>query len=191
MDDGLQRPGQLDWRHYQVDKGSPMADTNANVSSEYLTTLLLYYEEEVMGEAYFYGLCEHFPEADQQRKLRLLAEVERHSADAVHPLIDKYHLQPRQAAELSAIGATHVDAHKDWTWNGLITYMTQRYPLYLDDFTALENLAPGEDQLPLKFLTHHEVMAIEFAQRELADDADSTRPLSLYLSQAPNQFSNR
>ena len=159
-----------------------------DVSDEYLTTLLLYYEEEMMGEAYFYGLCEHFPDAGQQRKLRLLAQVERHGAEAVRPLVDKYELDARQAAELHADGATHVDPHKDWTWVELITYMVKRYPRYLDDFAYLEELAPMEDQLPLKFLTYHEVAAIEFAQRELAGAADSEEPLNIYLTQNPESF---
>ena len=155
------------------------------LSEKYLATLLLYYEEELMGETYFYGLCEHFPDTNQQNKLRLLAQVERHSVNAVRRLIDKYELQPRRIEELSAIGATNVDAHKHWTWLELITYMTQRYPRYLDDFAYLESLAPEEDQPPLRFLTQHEVAAIAFAEQELAGDADSANPLNSYLAEQP------
>lgn len=157
----------------------------STLSDEYLATLLLYYEEELMGKAYFYGLCAHFPDTDQQNKLRLLAQVEHHSAQAVRPLIDKYALEPRRAEELSAIGATKVDAHKHWTWLELVTYMVQRYPRYLDDFAYLENLAPEEDQPPLRFLTRHEVAAIAFAEQELAGDADSASPLNRYLAELP------
>jgi len=160
------------------------------VSDEYLATLLRCFEEELAGEAYFYGLCEHFPNADQQRKLRLLAQVERHSAEAVRPLIEKYALVPRPVADLSATGATHVDSHKHWTWVELVTHMAEQYPRYLDEFEHLASLAPMQDQRLLSFLTQHEVAAIEFAQRELAGDADSASPLSCYLTEQSPRLEN-
>ena len=40
-----------------------MADRkNMRVTDNYLKTLLSYYEEEIEGEAYFYGLVDHFEE---------------------------------------------------------------------------------------------------------------------------------
>lgn len=45
----------------------------------YLRTLLLYYEEEIIGEAYFHGLARHF---DEREKIVLLARVERRAATA-------------------------------------------------------------------------------------------------------------
>ena len=53
----------------------------------YLETLLKYYEEEVIGEAYFYGLADHIGGAVEREKLALLAEVERRAADVVRPLL--------------------------------------------------------------------------------------------------------
>lgn len=53
------------------------------VSTDYLETLLSYYEEEISGEAYFYALADHFEERD---KLILLARIERDAAHAVEPL---------------------------------------------------------------------------------------------------------
>ncbi len=46
-------------------------------SAVYLETLLKYYEDEVMGEAYFYGLADHIGGVVEREKLALLAEVER------------------------------------------------------------------------------------------------------------------
>ena len=36
-----------------------------SVTDKYLRTLLSYYEEEIEGEAYFYGLVDHFEEQDE------------------------------------------------------------------------------------------------------------------------------
>ena len=41
-------------------------------TDNYLKTLLSYYEEEIEGEAYFYGLVDHFKE---EGKLTVLARV--------------------------------------------------------------------------------------------------------------------
>jgi hypothetical protein len=59
--------------------------------------------------------------------------------------------------------------------------MVNRYPGYLEDFTALERMAPREDLTALNDLTSHEVAAIEFAKRELAGTPDSLAPLYDYL----------
>ena len=66
-----------------------MTETSS-ASSEYLDTLLKYYEDEIRGEAYFFALAEHFEERD---KVILLGKVERRAAEAVIPLLQKYELQ--------------------------------------------------------------------------------------------------
>ena len=62
-----------------------------SVTDKYLRTLLSYYEEEIEGEAYFYGLVDHFEEQDE---LKMLARVERRAAESVIPLLEKYKLVP-------------------------------------------------------------------------------------------------
>ncbi|MGI9404945.1 MAG: hypothetical protein ACR2O4_01125 [Hyphomicrobiaceae bacterium] len=155
--------------------------------TSYLDTLLLYYEEEIMGEAYFYGLSNHFDGPGEKEKLNLLAEVERHAAKAVKPLLEKHGLVSRTEAELQSIGKRDVEQHAGWDWNALITDMSVRYPDYLVEFDSLEKMAPDDDLAPLQFLTEHEVVAIEFANKELAGDADSAEPLRRYLATEPPQ----
>ena len=149
------------------------------VTNKYLRTLLSYYEEEIEGEAYFYGLVDHFEEQD---KLTVLARVERRAAESVVPLLEKYKLVPRDASELKTRGAGHVQRHASFDWLEFMTYMLNRYPGYLEEFTTLERMAPEEDLYALKKLTNHEVAAIEFAKRELAGDPDSLAPLCDYLN---------
>ena len=149
------------------------------VTDKYLRTLLSYYEEEIEGEAYFYGLVDHFEEQD---KLTVLARVERRAAESVVPLLEKYKLVPRDASKLKTRGADHVQRHASFDWLEFMTYMLNRYPGYLEEFTTLERMAPEEDLYALKKLTNHEVAAIEFAKRELAGDPDSMAPLCDYLN---------
>ena len=146
----------------------------------YLQTLLSYYEDEIMGEAYFYGLARHF---DEREKLVLLARVERRAAQAVYPLLQKYKLAPRDESVLKTQGEGHVEQHRSCTWSDFMSYIVRRYPGYVDEFKALERMAPEEDLHALKILTDHEVAAIDFAKKELAHDPDSLAPLYKYLEQ--------
>ena len=159
-----------------------MADGKAN----YHETLLLYYEEEVMGVAYFRGLADQIGGDGVREKFELLAAVERRAAEVTRPLLDKHGLAPRGEAELAALGRSHVARHQNLSWPEFVAYMAERYPAYVDMFEALERMAPADDRPALEVLTRHEVAAIDFAKRELAGDADSTAPLRAYIdSPAP------
>ena len=147
----------------------------------YRETLLRYYEEEVMGEAYFLGLAGHFDGSDAREKLALLAEVERRAAEAVRPLLDKYALAPRDESVLKPLGEADVEPHRRYSWAQLMAYMAARYPAYLDAFAALERLAPEADLPALRLLTDHEVAAIDFANKELAGDSDSLASIREFL----------
>ena len=149
-------------------------------TDKYLKTLLSYYEEEIEGEAYFYGLVDHF---EEQEKLTVLARVERHAATSVVPLLEKYDLVPRDESELKTRGESYVGRHASFDWLEFMTYIVKRYPDYLEDFTALKRMAPEGDLYALNILMDHEVAAIEFAKRELAGDPDSLASLYDYLHQ--------
>lgn len=148
--------------------------------SRYLDTLTLYYEEEIEGEAYFAGLAERFDDPDHRRKLQLLAEVERHAAAGVAPLIAKYALTPRPTAELVASGQAEAAA-EGLEWPALLGGMRQSYPGYVAAFEALERLGPPEDRARLSFLTEHEVAALRFLALEETDPGASAATLEAYL----------
>ncbi|MEM7733019.1 MAG: hypothetical protein AAF280_09585 [Pseudomonadota bacterium] len=156
-------------------------------SQEYLDTLKQYYEEEVEGEAYFAEAARHYDDPLVREKLELLAECERHAAEAVEPLLHKYGLTPKSVAELQTSGredaqATEVD------WAKMIAGMNKTYPGYLDDFKGLEALGPAEDQQRLNFLTEHEVAAIAFLRLEAIDPGSSVGPLKDYLATDPTEW---
>lgn len=147
---------------------------------EYLTTLTRYYEEEIEGEAYFHALADRLSAPDQRAKMRLLAEVETYAAAAVRPLIDKYALAPTAADQLHE--TARADAAKDLRdWPALVAEMRQTFPGFIDEFEALEAMAPPEDRPLLKILTDHEHAAIEFLEREAAGDPASAAPMLRYL----------
>ena len=156
-------------------------------SQKYLDTLQLYYEEEVEGEAYFDEAAKAFDDPLVREKLILLAECERHAAEAVEPLVRKYGLTPKSAEELQESGrASARETKADWA--EMLVGMNKTYPGYLDDFKGLEALAPAEDMQRLNFLTEHEVAAIEFLRLEAEDPPDSVGPLKTYLATAPEDW---
>jgi dimethylamine/trimethylamine dehydrogenase len=155
-----------------------MVDKNMPVSEKYLQTLLIFYEEEISGESYFYCLSEHFSEKE---KTILLARIERVAAKAVEPLLKKYNLVARDEKVLHQEGLSHVDQHQSYSWNQFMTYIVERYPAYLDEFEDLEAMAPVGDLVALKRLTEHEAVVIDFAHKELAGSQDSVDSLMGYL----------
>ncbi len=155
-----------------------MSNPVTAASSDYLETLLSYYEDEISGEAYFYALADHFAERD---KIILLAKTERVAAQAIEPLLEKYGLVPRHESDLKNEGRSYLELHQSYSWQEFMAYIVERYPAYLDEFNALEQMAPSEDLEALSILTTHEVAVIDFAEKELDGDPDSLVPLLQYL----------
>lgn len=149
-----------------------------NVTNAYLNTLLSYYEDEIMGEAYFYGLARCF---DEFGKCVLLAQVESHAAEAIDPLLKKYDLTPSAESVLRSRGERYVERHSSDSWSKFMTHIIERYPGYVEEFKALERMAPKENLPALELLAQHEVAAIEFAEKEIAGAPDSLIPLRRYL----------
>ncbi|MEM8841682.1 MAG: FAD-dependent oxidoreductase [Pseudomonadota bacterium] len=157
------------------------ADTAPDPHQTYLDTLLLYYEEEIMGDAYFRALAERFEAPDRRTKMTLMADVEQHAARLVRPVVEKYGLTARATAELEALGRADAEAeHRDW--DALIAHMHSYFPDYMDDFAGLEAMAPTGDLPALRLLTRHEVAAIDFLNREVAGEPESAVPLKDYLA---------
>ena len=150
-------------------------------NADYRERLLLYYEEEVMGEAYFNGLARYFSGAVEREKLAWLAKVEHRAGEVIRPLLEKHGLVPRDVSVLKPLGEAHVERRRRYSWADLMAYMVARYPAYLEEFKELERLAPEDDLPALKLLTHHEVVTIDFANREIAGDPDSLASIREYL----------
>ena len=151
-------------------------------TQEYLDILLLYFEEEIIGEGYFWGLAKRFTDQDQRAKMTYLAKVERCAAERVRPLLQKYGLKPRLDKELFKSAEKDIKRSVSLGWNGLIDHMVESYPNYMPEFQALEAMAPSEDIACLKRLTAHEVAAIEFATLEQAGGKNSLTPLQVYIA---------
>lgn len=148
----------------------------------YKTALLQAYEAEIVNEAWFLAMADRMPEARQKQCLDLLAQVERHAAAALLPVLQRYALVPAPSEELHARGRAEGRASRLDGWDSLLRHLVDDYPQYVREFESLEQGAPAADRDALRRLTRHEVVTIEFARRELAGDADSPEPLDRYLA---------
>ncbi len=146
---------------------------------EYLDTLLEYYEDEIKGDAYFAQLATHLSEPD---KVMLLAKVERCTAEALRPLIEKYALAQRNEAVLAQLGRDWVGDEKGQDWKTFIDNMVSHYPSYIDDCLELEAITPDEDLPIMKTLTEHQVLLVEFAKLEQAGNPDSAQALRDFIA---------
>ncbi|MEM7058819.1 MAG: FAD-dependent oxidoreductase [Pseudomonadota bacterium] len=150
---------------------------------KYLPTLLQYWEEEVAGEAFFRELAARAAEPRHKEKMLLLAELEQCTAEITEPLLKKYGLTPRSLEDLRQEGKLDADSVPQ-EWRALIGYMADKFPEYIPSFKRLEAMAPPEDLPILEQMTDHEVVAIEFLQRERAGDPDATAPLLRFICAA-------
>jgi len=150
-------------------------------NAQYRNTLLEYFEEEVMGEIYFRELMYNFSRDDERKKLTLLANVERTTAEILHPIIDRYGLIPRSDAELEPLAAQWTEQRKHLNWQGLMQGMVTEYPVYVDLFKKFETQAPQRDIPALKRLTAHEIALVDFAKLEIAGNPDSLMPIHDFL----------
>lgn len=169
-------------KHDRLDVGAVLPPSvTAEPSKKYLETLLAYYEEEIEGEAWFLALAELVGPGPRADKMKLLAEVERHCAAIVAPLIKRYGLQPRSTVDLYDSGRAGA-AKGPQDWDGLIAYMREVFPSYMPEFEALEAMAPEADRAVLARMTEHEAVAIAFLEAEASGEANATAPLERYLA---------
>ena len=168
-------------KHDRPDVGAVLPVPRAtDKPADYFGTLVAYYDEEISGEAWYAALADLF-DGDRAAKLRLLAEVERHTAEIVRPLIEKHGLEAGDRAALQAEGRAAAARWAD-DWDGLLAYMIRTFPAYVADFERLERMGPPADRPALRRMTEHEEVAIAFLEREAEGRADSIVPLQAFLA---------
>jgi len=153
----------------------------ARVFSDFPATLVLFYEEEISGEAYFARMADFYP-GRERRALLLLAEIERRTASAMRPLLERHGLAVADTVALAAAGRAEAEQRSSASWQKLVADMVSGFPVFVAEFEQLEQLAPASDRSVVRVLTRHEVAAVEFAVLEYAGNVDSLCPLEEFLA---------
>lgn len=153
------------------------------VRPDYLERLKLAYEEEVETEAYFATLAERFADPARKDALRLLAELERRTAQIIAPLLDRHGLVPRDDDSLAARGRSQALGEVP-DWDRLMADMRRTYPGYIAYFEQVEADAPQADRPRVAVLPEHERAALAFLHLEAGGHPDSAAPLRAHLDGA-------
>jgi hypothetical protein len=156
-------------------------------SPAYRDCLLNHYEAEIEAEAYFETLATAASNPDQARKLYLLAEVERHAAGAIAPLLARHGLRATDRQVLLEKGRAEARGAPS-LWSALIADMRSTYPGYIAAMEVLEAMSPAEDRTRLAFFTEHERAVLAFLDLEAPGAAESAAPLRRYLAASPGKF---
>jgi hypothetical protein len=131
------------------------------------------FQGEVLGEAFFSGVADRLDDAEQVRKIRVLAELERRTKEAVAPAVARAGVATEPDAEtLSLAEALAVDSVTR-PWGDLMasvgTVTDQFIPLY----RRIGELDPSELEAA-DLLVAHEVALRAFTRAELAGDGGTS-----------------
>jgi len=133
-------------------------------TARYRSRVLAAYEDEVAGAAYFEGLSSIYPA--KAAFLGKCAALERQTAEKMNALIRKYQLAPRARSALEERGALEAHSESGSGWQEWRERSITSYARYVDEFKALEAIAPLADQPALAALTAHEVQLIDWLRSE-------------------------
>ncbi|NQY08777.1 MAG: hypothetical protein HRT71_04585 [Flavobacteriales bacterium] len=156
----------------------------------YLDTLLRFHEEEIQGEGYNYRLMCYFKEDHEIEKTIILAKVERHTAEQVRELLNKYkgqfeenELKFRTLEELLSEGRTWKDWEAtEYDWKDEMDEIVSFYWIYNREFNDLGRISPPEDWHYLEAMYNHELAVIDFARGEFEDRPAAIDTMYAYLS---------
>lgn len=148
----------------------------------YEQLLIKAYEEEIGGAAYFDELTTIFTQADEVRKLSVLVELENQTGAALHTLIQKHQLPTLSIEEINQQARKEAHATQGKTWQQLMQLFAKDYPPYIQEFQNTFDLAPIEDKPILQQTIEHEVVLIEFAQKELSSQTHTTDVINQHIA---------
>ncbi len=131
------------------------------------------YQGEVLGESFFSGLADRLDDAAMVRKMRVLAELERRTKEAVAPALTRAGVSTEPDAEMVSLAEALAIDSANRSWGDLMasigTVTDQFIPLY----QRIGELDPSELEAA-DLLVAHEVALRDFTRAELAGDVGTS-----------------
>ena len=140
----------------------------SSTSSEYRDGILLAWQGEQWGKAFFERIAQATEDAGQRTKWEVLAELEEATGNRLLPLLDPDAERP-SAEGYRALDAA-VDTYAKLSWTEALEQMVPVLDPAIERFEKLLEMAPNEDRETVQILVDHEVALKRFAERELAGD---------------------
>ena len=144
----------------------------STASNEYRHGILLAWQGEQWGKAFFEQLAEATEHSERRAKWKVLAELEEATGNRLAPLVAD------DADLTSAAGHRRVDtavaAYSELPWLAALEQMMTILDPAIERFRELLAMAPGEDRETVQILFDHEIALKRFAERELAGDSETS-----------------
>ena len=144
----------------------------SNTPSEYRDGILLAWQGEQWGKAFFERIAQATEDAGQRAKWEVLAELEEATGNRLLPLLDPDAERP-SAEGYRALDAA-VDTYAKLSWTEALEQMVPVLDPAIERFEKLLAMAPNEDRETVQILVDHEVALKRFAERELAGDPQTS-----------------
>ncbi len=128
------------------------------------------YQGEVLGETFFSGVADHLDDAEQVRKMRVLAELERRTKEAVAPALTRAGVSTEPDAETVGLAEALADDSANRSWGDLMASIGSVTDQFIPLYQRIGELDPSELEAA-DLLVAHEVALRDFTRAELAGDA--------------------
>ena len=138
------------------------------------------FEEEVLGEAFFRELAQHQTPANRITLL-MFAEIERITISSIEHLIAKYNIVTTDTDSLRKDGTGKAASLKHENWHVIIAKIIENYPIFIDEFRSLRDMAADKDTAAIDILIEHEQAMLDFAIRQQAGAANPRMPLETFI----------
>jgi hypothetical protein len=138
------------------------------------------FEEEVLGEAFFRELAQHQTPANRITLL-MFAEIERITISSIEHLIAKYNIVTTDTDSLRKDGTGKAASLKHENWHVIIAKIIDNYPIFIDEFRSLRDMAADKDTAAIDILIEHEQAILDFAIRQQAGAANPRMPLETFI----------
>lgn len=150
---------------------------------DYLVELTRAYEGEVAGEAYFDALA-GWHDGIARTVLQRFAQVERVTASALRPTVERHGVVVAGGEELRRRGVANAERERSIAWRDLVAEMCEFYPRYVREFERMLTIAPDDDQLAVRRLVDHEIALVEAAIGVRDGRADALASVEQFIASA-------
>ena len=140
--------------------------------NDYRNGILLAWQGEQWGKAFFERLAEATDDPAHRAKWKVLAELEEATGNRLAPLLGD-DADPGSVEDLRPVEAA-VAAYSRLDWSDALEQMMTILDPAIERFRELLAMAPDEDRETVQILFDHEVALKRFAERELAGDSKTS-----------------
>ena len=150
-------------------------------TEQFKSSLMEYYQGELLGEAAMEQLLEYFDEPAQQAKLAVLLQLETETKARLRPALLKLGLPLTMEDSSREEARTIAGAFADLSWDQAMAAMCEQLPSVVQQYREIADSAPEEYRELAESMVVHEQSLLDFATLEA--NGNSTHSLDAVTAQ--------